>query len=112
MTRAWVTKGRDIASCHTVDLEVRSVAYAPIVGYREVSVRHRTSAILTRIYMAILCRIGCVRYVRLTFPIVGGEVAKPNPRTAMPRTIVITHVNMPHIAVIPLSHADVHKLDL
>ena len=43
---------------------------------------------------------------------VGGEVAKPNLRTAMPRTIVITHVDMSHIAVIPLSHADVYKLDL
>ena len=49
------------------------------------------------------CRIGYVRYVRLLFPIVGGEVAQ-SPRT--------TRTTMRRTRVIPLPHADVYTIDL
>jgi len=51
------------------------------LGYRKLSVRLRKTTIPTRSQMAMLCRIGCVRYVRLLFPFVGGEVVRPPPAT-------------------------------
>ena len=61
------------------------------IGYREFSVRLRMSALPMRIQIAMLYRIGYVRYVELLRPIVGGEVAQPThaTRTAIPQTIVI-----------------------
>jgi len=58
------------------------------------------SATRKRNQPAMLCRIGCVRYVRLLSLVVGGEVAQPSRAT---------HTVVPRAIVSPLLHAGVYK---
>ena len=56
-----------------------------------------------RAHMVILCRIGRVSYIRLLSLTVGGKVVQ------LPRA---TRTSMPRTIVIPLSTADVYRLNL